>query len=181
MDSIKTFLSRVRDALPGRWFWLLVGLGLIVNGIYLTHQRGDINDANQMLLRWNENFHLEIVNILYLAVATPYLLGGGLLSALAFTPLWKKQEKIQAPKIISDPPNWAYFLPRIAFTSLLFALLIFLLAQQNDAPILAWLWIYILAVQTFLFYRREKTVGADLSPNIARIDMLWMAGLFFAG
>ncbi|MGB7873144.1 MAG: glycosyltransferase family 39 protein, partial [Anaerolineales bacterium] len=42
-------------------------------------------------------------------------------------------------------------------------------------------WIYILAVQTFLFYRREKTVGADLSPNIARIDMLWMAGLFFAG
>jgi len=181
IDKIKTFLSRARELLPGRWFWLLVGLGLIINGIYLAHQRGDINDASQTLLRWNENFHLEIVNLLQLAVATPYLIGGGLLIALAFIPLWNKQEELQVQGSLTEPPNWAYFLPRMVLTTLLFALLIFLLARKQYTPILAWLWVYILLAQTFLFYRREKTVGTDLSPKIARLDILWIAGLFLAG
>jgi len=181
IDQTKAFLSRVREALPGRWFWLLVGLGLIVNGIFWAHQRGDINEANQTLIRWNDNFHLEIVNILHFAVAVPYLIGGGLLSTFAFLPLWTKKEEIQASKTFSAPPNWAYFLPRIAFTILLFVLLIFMLAQHRYAPILAWLWVYILLVQTFLFYRREKNIGTDINPNIARIDVFWMIGLFLAG
>ena len=105
IDKAKAFLTRVRASLPGRWFWLLVGLGLIINGVYLVHQRGDINEASQILLRWNEEFHLEIVNILYLVVAIPYLVGGGLLSAFSFVPLWKKQEEIQAPTKIKAPPN----------------------------------------------------------------------------
>ena len=75
----KLNFNRVRESLPGRWFWLLVGLGLTVNDVYWIHQRGDINDAGKILIRWNDNFHLEIVNLLYLVVATPYLVGGGLL------------------------------------------------------------------------------------------------------
>ena len=75
IEKIKNNLTRVRESLPGRWFWLLVGLGLIINGVYWMHQRGDINDAGQTLIRWSDDFHLEIVNILYLAVATPYLIG----------------------------------------------------------------------------------------------------------
>jgi 4-amino-4-deoxy-L-arabinose transferase-like glycosyltransferase len=63
----------------------------------------------------------------------------------------------------------------------LFALLIFTLAQHKYAPILAWLWVYILILQTLLLRRREKENGINLSPNIAHIDLLWMAGLFVAG
>jgi len=181
MDSIKTFLTRVRESLPGRWFWLLVGLGLIVNGVYWIHQRGDINDAGQTLIRWSDDFHLEIVNILYLAVGIPYLVGGGLLSAFAFIPLWKKQEEIQAPTKTKETPNWAYYLPRVGFTILLFVLLIVMLAQHKYAPILVWLWVYILVVQTFLFHRREKIIGTDINPNISRMDIFWMASLFLAG
>ncbi|MGD8403880.1 MAG: glycosyltransferase family 39 protein [Anaerolineales bacterium] len=181
IDKTKAFLTRVRESLPGRWFWLLVGLGLIVNGVYWMHQRGDINDAGQTLMRWSDDYHLEIVNILYLAVATPYLIGGGLLSAFAFVPIWKKQEEIQASSRTKEPLNWAYYLPRIGFTVLLFALLIFFLVQHKYSPILAWLWVYILVLQTLLLRRREKEIGINLSPNIARIDLIWMAGLFVAG
>ena len=181
MDTIKAFLSRVKQSLPGRWFWLLVGLGLIINGVYLMHQRGVNSDANQTLISWNNIYHLEIVNILYFAVAIPYLLAGGLISALAFIFLWQTQEEIQTPTENKEKPNWAYFLPRIAMTIFLFALLIFFLAQHKYTPILAWVWVYILAMQTLLFYKREKSVGANFSPNITRVDILWMAGLFLAG
>ena len=134
------------------------------------------------MLRWNEEFQLEIVNILYLAVAIPYLIGGGLLCAFAFVPLWKKQEEVRIlTSSTREAPNWAYYLPRVALTTLLFVLLIFMLAQHKYTPILAWLWVYILIVQSFLFYRREKTIGTYISPNIARIDILWMAGLFLTG
>jgi len=136
IEKNKAFLTRVRESLPGRWFWLLVGLGLIINGVYWVHQRGDINEASQILLHWNEEFHLEIVNILYLVVAIPYLVGGGLLSAFAFVPLWKKQEEIQTPTKTREPLNRAYFLPRVAFTILLFTLLIVMLAQHKYTPIL---------------------------------------------
>jgi len=181
IEKNKAFLTRVRESLPGRWFWLLVGLGLIINGVYWVHQRGDINEASQILLHWNEEFHLEIINILYLVVAIPYLVGGGLLSAFAFVLLWKQQEEIQAPTKTREPLNRAYFLPRVAFTILLFTLLIVMLAQHKYTPILAWLWVYILIVQTFLLHRLEKTAGIDIHPNIARIDIIWMAGLFLAG
>jgi len=73
IDKVKAFLNRVRESLPGRWFWLLVGLSLIVNSIYLMHQRGPNSEANQTLMLWNGIYRLEIVNILYFAVAIPYL------------------------------------------------------------------------------------------------------------
>ena len=167
--------------MPGRWFWLLVGLGLVVNGIYLMQQRGDFNDANQTLILWNDKFHLEIVNILYFAVAIPYLLAGGLLSAFSFIPSWKKQEETQVPISTKEPPNWAYFLPRMALTTLLFALLIFMLAQHKYTLILVGLWIYILVVQVLLFYRREKSVGTNIVLNLSHSDILWMLGLFITG
>ena len=130
---------------------------------------------------WNDKFHLEIVNILYFAVAIPYLLAGGLLSAFSFIPSWKKQEETQVPISTKEPPNWAYFLPRMALTTLLFALLIFMLAQHKYTLILVGLWIYILVVQVLLFYRREKSVGTNIVLNLSHSDILWMLGLFITG
>jgi 4-amino-4-deoxy-L-arabinose transferase-like glycosyltransferase len=181
IDKAKAFSNRARELLPGRWFWLLVGLSLIVNSIYLMHQRGPNSEANQTLMLWNGIYRLEIVNILYFAVAIPYLVAGGLLSAFSLIPFWEKQEEIQTKAEREEAPNWAYYLPRIAVSAVLFAILIFILAQHKYAPILFWLWIYILALQSLLLYRREKSIGANLSPGITRVDIFWMLSLFLAG
>ena len=85
-NSIKAFLSRARATLPGRWFWLLIGLGLIVYGQTLMHQREPVGEINQTLETLNLTFRLDIVNMQNLGSAIPYLLAGGLLCAFAFLP-----------------------------------------------------------------------------------------------
>ena len=63
LDKFKAFLSRAKATLPGRWFWLLIGLGLIVNSQYLMHQREPLGEINEALDLWNVAFRLDIVNM----------------------------------------------------------------------------------------------------------------------
>jgi 4-amino-4-deoxy-L-arabinose transferase-like glycosyltransferase len=190
-DSIKTFLARAKATLPRRWFWLLIGLGLIVHGQYLMHQREPIGTANQTLELWNITFRLEIVNIQNFGRAIPYLLGGGLLSALAFLPGWNKHEALQATTKSSEKYarggenkillNWPYLLPRLIAVIILFSYLMLRLGQHEYSPLMPWLWLFSLATLTYLLYRHEKENGVDLDPKISRTDLLWMVGLFLVG
>lgn len=180
-DKFKAFLSRARATLPGRWFWLLIGVGLVANGQYLMHQRDPVGEINQTLDLLNVTHRLDIVNLQNLGAALPYLLGGGLLSALAFLPAWNKGEEAQGATKNKNTPNWAYLAPRLAAGILLFAYLIFKLGRHDYNPILPWVWVFTLALFTHLIYRHEKAGGANLSPNITRIDIFWMSGLFLLG
>ena len=181
ISKIKVYLSRVRGTLPGRWFWLLISLGLIVNGQYLMHQREPAGKINEALDILNITFRLDIVNMQNFGGAIPYLLAGGLLSALAFLPDWNKGEELQAITRKKIEKDWAYLLPRLAVAVLLFAYLILKLARHDYNPILPWLWIFALALLTHLLYRHEKTTGVNVSPNITRADIFWMSGLFMLG
>ena len=181
VSKIKAFLSRARATLPGRWLWLLIGLGLIANGQYLMHQREPAGRIKEALDTLNITFRLDIVNMQNFGAAIPFLLAGGLLSALVFLPDWNKGEEIQATIRKKVEQNWAYLLPRLAVAVLLFAYLIFKLARHDYNPILPWLWIFVLALLTYLLYKYEKSTGAHLSPNITCVDIFWMIGLFLLG
>ena len=180
-DTIKDFLSRFRESLPGRWFWLVVGLGLIITGVYLMHQRGEYSGTNQALVLWNERFHLEIPNLLQFVVALPYLLAGGFLSAFAFTPTEEKQDVFQTQTENKEKLSRAYYLLLTGFSSLVFALLIFMVAQHKYTALLPWLLLCSLGSQAYLFFRHERSVGVNHSPNITRTDTYWLSGLFLGG
>lgn len=180
-ENLKAFLSRVKATLPGRWFWLLIALGLIVNGQYLMHKREPFGEVDPTLELWNVTYRLDIVNMQNFGAAIPYLLAGGLLSALAFLPFRNKQEETQVTIENKVTPNWAYLLPRLTVGTTLFSFLIFKLAQHEYTPLLPWLWVFTLALLTHLLYRHEKSTEANLSPSVTRIDILWLAGLFLVG
>ncbi len=179
--SIQDSLSRAKATLPGRWFWLLIGLGLIVYGQTLMHRREPVGEINPTLETLNLSFRLDIVNMQNLGSAIPYLLIGGLLSSFAFLPGWNSREETQAATRNKATPNWAYLLPRLAVGILLFAFLIFKLARHEYTPILPWLWVLALALFTYLLYKHEKASDATISPNIHRADIFWMTGLFLLG
>jgi len=180
-DSVKVFLSRAKETLPGRWLWLLIGLGLIVNGQTLIHQREPFGEVNPTLEFWNVTYRLDIVNMQNFGAAIPYLLAGGLLCAFAFLPFWNKQEEPRARTKKKSSPKWAFLLPRLAIGVSLFAFLIFKLGQHEYTPILPWLWVFTLALLTHLIHRYDKASGANLSLNITRIDIVWLAILFLVG
>lgn len=181
IEKITTFLNRIKATLPGRWFWLLIGLGLIVNGQYLMHQRDPVGAINKTLDILNITFRLDIVNMQNFGAAIPYLLAGGLLSAFAFLPGWNKKDKLETPARNKNKINWAYYSPRLGVAVLLFAYLIFKLAQHEHTPILPLLWVLVLSLLTYLLYKYKKSTGVNLSPNITRVDIFWMIGLFLCG
>ena len=135
-DSIKAFLFRAKATLPGRWFWLLIGLGLLAYSQYLIQQREPVGDINPTLDMWNVTHRLEIVNMQNFGAAIPFLLAGGLISALAFLPSWKNQENNPVPQNQTRAPNWSYLLPRLGFGLLLFAYLIFKLTRHEYTPMI---------------------------------------------
>ena len=180
-DSFKAFLSRAKSTLPGRWFWLLIGLGLISYSQYLMQQHDFLGDANPTLDLWNVTHRLEIVNIQNLGAAIPFLFVGGFISALAFLPSWKVQDNRPTSPKTALKPDWSYLLPRIGFGLLLFVYLIYKLAQHAYNPILPWLWFIILVLSTHLVYKYAKSRNEYLSLRIKRIDVFWIAGIFLAG
>jgi len=180
-DSVKTYLSRAKATFPGRWFWLLIGLGLLTYSQHLMQQRDPVGDINPALDSLNVNWKLEIVNMQNLGAAFPFLLAGGIISMLAFLPAWKKQDEPSPSQDITHKPAWSYILPRLGLGILLFAYLIYKLARHEYTPILPWLWITILALLTYLFYKHAKSGEEDLALKITRIDVIWIAGLFLAG
>jgi len=146
-------------------------------------QRDFVGTPNPTLDLWNVTYRLEIVNIQNFGAAILFLLAGAFISALAFMPAWKKQETPPLPlsENLSHKPDWSYLLPRLGLGLLLFAYLIFKLARHEYATILPWLWIAILALLTYLFYKHAKSGNANLSLQTTRIDVAWIAGLFLVG
>lgn len=179
--STKTFLSRARETLPGRWFWLLIGLGLLVNGQYLIFQRETIGETKPALDLWNITFRLDIVNIQNFGKGFPYLLAGGLLCAMALVSSWKRQEVPSSNASALSKINWAYLAPRLEVGILLFAYLIFKLSRHEYEPLFPWLWLFVLVLFTLSLHHHEKTSGVDLSLHLARLDATWIAVLFLLG
>jgi len=177
LEPIKTFLSRARATLPGRWFWLLTGLGLVAYGQYVIYQRAPLGKANPTFEFWNAAYRLEVVNLDNVMLALPFLA----LGALVWGILGGRQEKES-----EDVPgwadknqiSWAYALPRLALI-LLGAIYLFLqLARHQHHPFLFWLWLGTLFWLSHLFWLWDRRTGANLSPGLERSDLAWMAGLF---
>lgn len=176
-ESIKTFLSRAIATLPGRWFWLLIGLGAIAYGQYVIYQRDPLGKANAMFEYWNAVYRLEVVNLDNVMLALPFLA----LGALVWGILGGRQEKER-----EDVPgwsdknqiSWAYALPRLALI-LLGAIYLFLqLARHQHHPFLFWLWLGTLFWLSRLFWLWDRRAGISLSLDLEGRDLVWMTGLF---
>jgi len=181
IKKIKAFLSRAKATLPGRWFWLLIGLGSITYSQSLIQQRNPVGEVNQALEIWNIAFRLEIVNMQNLGAAILPLIAGGIICALAFLPGWQSREDFQDTSKEHTKLNWPYLLPRLSAAILLFAYLLFKLGRHEYNPSLPWVWILTLALIIYLFYRRENANKTNLSLEITRTDILWLLSLFLAG
>ncbi|GAB4420596.1 MAG: hypothetical protein Kow002_09050 [Anaerolineales bacterium] len=175
ISNVKTLVSRTTKLLPGRWFWLLSGLGLVTYGIGLVQAREPrqlpINETYEI---WNVTFKLEIVNIQNLAVALPYLLTGMLLCIFTLLPnTWKQTQKrtlgLQRKKLA---PSYLY--PRLTIITAVFVFLIVNLWQHKFAPILLWGWVFALVMLTVMFWQHDRKARVRLSPKIARIDLIWL-------
>ncbi len=178
---MKAIYSRTNGTFPGRWFWLLIGLGLIIYSQALMHQRDLVSEVNPLLEAWNLSFRLDIVNIQNFGTAIPFLVIGGILSAFSISPYWCKQENQVQKTKYRGISNAAHLLPHLIISILLFTFLIFKLWHHEYTSILPWLWIFTLSLLTYMLYRYEKSVGANISPKITRVDLLWLTGLFLAG
>ncbi|MFL7870684.1 MAG: glycosyltransferase family 39 protein, partial [Anaerolineales bacterium] len=177
IDSVRNFLSRAWATLPGRWFWLLIGLGLVVYGQYVIYQRVPLGRTNPALEMWNEAFRLEIVNLEDVALALPFLLIGALIWGIFGSRQNKESEN--APEWPSKSQfSWAYALPRLGLILLGTIYLFVQLARHQYHPLLFWLWLGILAWLSYLFWAWDRQAGTKLSLDLERSDLLWMASLF---
>ena len=175
--SIEAFLSRARATLPGRWFWLSIGLGLVAYGQYVIYQRAPLGKVNPSLELWNATFRLEIVNLDNVMLALPFLAIGALIWGVLGssqgnesenTPGWPGKSQI----------SWAYALPRLALILLGTIYLFLQLARHQYHPFLFWLWLGTLFGLSRLFWSWDRQSGANLSLNLERSDLAWMLGLF---
>ncbi|MBN1452923.1 MAG: glycosyltransferase family 39 protein [Anaerolineales bacterium] len=177
IDSIKAFLSRARATLPGGWFWLLIGLGLVAYGQYVIYQRAPLGVANPSLEGWNTAFRLEIVNMDNVMLALPFLVIG----ALIWGVLGSRQEK-ESENSPGWPGkiqfSWAYALPRLALILLGTIYLFLQLARHQHHPFILWLWLGLLFWLSHLFWSWDRQAGANLALDLERSDLAWMTGLF---
>jgi hypothetical protein len=149
-------MPRLKAILSKRWIWLLASLGLIVYSLILMQQAGPPVDHSPVLKLLNEKFDLGIVNIFNFVKAIPFLLAGGLLSALVAPPLWKKQKESPTVSEFHIKPDWAYSLPRAAIALLLLGLLVYILSRHKYTPFLPWLWVYVLVLRSC---SSKKSIG----------------------
>ena len=176
-DKAKDFISRAIATLPGGWFWLLIGLGLLANGQYLMYQREPTGELNPTLQLLNTTFRLEVVNIENAWLALSFMFIGML--------IWGLFGSKQIPPVESDPA-WTgnsllsrnFLIPRIAIILLGTIFLLAQLAQHQYQPFLFLLWLGLLIWSASLFWLLDRSSGIKLGLGLVRQDLAWMLGLF---
>ena len=174
-DSINALLSRIQEFLPGRWILFATGICFVVYGLDLIQERDPrFLPINEIFELWNITFRLDIVNIQNLGVATPYLFIGVILCTLPpLSNLWKQEQTLATPlHLIKPSPSDLY--PRLILVIPLFTLLIINLWKHKYAPVLLWIWIFVISVLTVTFWQHDRKSGIHLSPNLTRSDLIWL-------
>jgi 4-amino-4-deoxy-L-arabinose transferase-like glycosyltransferase len=176
-NQAKAFLSRFIASLPGRWFWLLVGLGSLAWGQYLMNQPATAGKANPSADFWNAVYRLEVPNLGEAMLAVPFLISGALLWGLFGSRQTQEDEPVSSWQG-GGQISRTYIIPRLPLIALGTFYLLLQLARHQYHPLLFWLWLGLLIWISRVFWKWDLQKEIDLSPGLERSDLAWIAGLF---
>jgi len=130
--------------------------------------------------RWNETFHLEIINLSNFILGLTAALVGGVI----FVQSIRREEKEVEPvhRAIAAPSiQWNYIAPRLIGALLLFGALLAQLGNHDFSSVSIIFWLASLLTFSLLFWKREHDSSADLRLNLDWLDGAWMFLLFALG
>lgn len=176
-------LQKNLNWLKTRWLIALVGMVLLVAGQFKLAGR-DLPEAPPLRLgAWlNDRIHLGdpgVDNVLY---GLPLILAGGAMLTVALRGI--HMLPANRSHVDEKPLAWRSILPAWPWVLGGVGTFLLLLLRLND-PDYRWLhvpaWIVSLAIFGVITAVWDRHRGVDLSPRLARADLIWLLGLLTAG
>lgn len=172
----------LRDPVKTRWLWLLLALFYAGCGSYLLAQRDTVLASYRWVVRWNEWFRFDLLNLHNGVTAVIAMLLAVLIFAWLSPHLpWFKNPPLPAWKPLPAPRQRRAIVRLWIASFLLLIVMGWRLWQRDDSFLPVVLWLLSFAGFSLTVWLWERGGPVDLSLRLDKWDWAWLLGLLIVG